>query len=517
MLRERIRLILLAISEAWLVLCSLWIWRGTYEDAFIIYRYAQDLANGYGLVFNAGERVEGYTSFLWVLVLGGTSKITSDPLLMSKLLGIAFNALALVACYLLCRASRTRGAPLYGISLALVASNGLFIATSVEGLETPLFTMLLCWGVFTYLKALETGARGQSGWLAGSSVLFALLIMTRPDGALAYGLLWLHAAWKFRSRLRDLAIFTLPLLFLYTPYFFWRWHYYGLFFPNTFYAKRGGTLALYARGAVEISNFLGSQTGGFLVAGLLALSAILFPAMETTAMGLPVLSRLIFEFWSGGLTAGKFRFLIPALPLIWILTERLLVGWLGAARLGSREPVLLVGLSSLLVVAQMVDFVRLRHEEIDPARAGLERAHVALGKWLKEHSPPDSKVAVGDIGAIGFWSGLRVLDLDGLADTHIARLPGGFGDKRDSRYVLAQSPDFIILRVHRCQPELDDITLGMDREIYADPQFQRSFQRLTCWHFRADYHLLLYRRNGEHAHGESDRQRGAGNARFPRP
>ncbi len=494
--RDRMRLAVLAGSACWLCMASLWIWHYTVDDAFIGFRYAENLANGYGLVLNKGERVEGYSNFLWIVLLAGASKIAANPILVSKLIGLMSSVLTLLACDHLCRILTTEEAPVYGISVALVASNGLFLNASVEGLETPLFTMLLCWGVLAYLNGLRADrAPSQVGWLAGSSLLFTLLVMTRPDGALTYGLLWLHAARKFRARSRNLAVFTLPLIVLYAPYFAWRWHYYGFFFPNTFYAKRGGTLALYARGASQIFDFLSLHTGGFLVAGLVALSALLFSAVETTVIGLVALSRLIFELWSGGMTAGKFRFLVPALPLIWILAERVLVGWIRTARLGPRYGFLLVALSGLLIAAQVADYVRLRHYSIERERAGMEQAHISLGKWLKVNSPPNAKIAVGDIGAIGYWSGLRVLDLDGLADTHIAHLPGTFGGKGDSNYVLSESPDFIVLRASRCKPELDEIHLAMDKEIYANPVFQHHFHRLSCWDFWADYYLLLYKRN----------------------
>ena len=41
-----------------------------YDDAFITFRYAANLAHGHGLVFNPGERVEGYSNFLWTVLLG---------------------------------------------------------------------------------------------------------------------------------------------------------------------------------------------------------------------------------------------------------------------------------------------------------------------------------------------------------------------------------------------------------------------------------------------------------------
>ena len=484
----------LLLSEVWLLVGSLWMWWWTVEDAFIGFRYAQNLARGVGLVLNKGERVEGYTNFLWLLLLAAASKMGLDPVFVSKLLGILFNSLAIVACFELCRIASTKKSPMKGLALALTASNGLFIATSVEGLETPLFTMLLCWMLVTYLRGLRDSGQKEAAWLAGSSVISALLMMTRPDGALTYGMLWLHAAWRFRLKPRNALVFTLPAILLYMPYFIWRWHYYGFLFPNTYYAKGGGTLALYALGAEEISKFLSLQTGGLVVAAVVGLLALLFPCTETTVVGLAALSRLIFEFWSGGVTAGNSRFLVPALPLLWLLVERLWATWFGPDRLAVRSAYLQIGVCGLLLAAQSLEFAHFRQAR-EHDRAGLERAHVSLGHWLRGNSGSGAKVAVGDVGAIGFWSGLRILDLDGLADPYIAHCSGKFGDKGDAHYVLSHRPDFIVLRAHGCVPQPADF-LPIDGKIYADPQFQNSFQRLSCWDFDPDYHLLLFARRG---------------------
>jgi hypothetical protein len=154
-----------------------------------------------------------------------------------------------------------------------------------------------------------------------------------------------------------------------------------------------------------------------------------------------------------------------------------------------------VGVSGLLLFAQLTEDVRVWRHEIEPEATGMERAHIALGKWLKQNSPPEATVAVGDIGAIGYWSHLRLLDLDGLTDAHIMHLPGLLGNRRDSRYVLSQSPDFIVLRAGRCSSALADLSLGADRAVYSDPTFSRSFRPVNCWDFQPDYHLMLYQRN----------------------
>lgn len=489
--RVKTPLVLLLAGEAWLLLGAVSMWWWTVEDAYIGYRYAVNLSRGLGLVLNQGARVEGYTNFLWVLLLSGSSRLALDPIISSKVLGILFNALALVACFCLCKlVSNER---MKGIALVLTGASALFFATSVEGLETPLFTMLLCWELVTYLKALGAQANKQVKWLAWSSILSALLLMTRPDGALTFGLLCIHAAWRFRTRPKGLVAFTLPAVLLYAPYFLWRWHYYGLFFPNTFYAKSGGTLALATAGIFHVTGFLSSQTGGLGAAGAVAMFALLFPSTETTVLGCAVISRLAFEVWSGGMTAGNSRFLVPALPLIWILTERLFTRGLHDARLGRRGSLALAGVAALLVAIETLQFTTFRETRRQEER-GLQQAHMSLGHWLRQNSSPDKTVAVGDIGGIGYWSGLRILDLDGLGDTYISHQRGAFGTKGDASYILAQHPDWVVLRMHACEPQEDASSPGIDRKIYRGADFQSEFERLGCWDFSSDYHLLLFRR-----------------------
>src|SRR5205823_2531369 len=66
------------------------------DDAFISFRYAENLVRGYGLVFNPGERVEGYTNFLWVLIIAGAKALGGDSLLSAKVLGTLANLVTLV-------------------------------------------------------------------------------------------------------------------------------------------------------------------------------------------------------------------------------------------------------------------------------------------------------------------------------------------------------------------------------------------------------------------------------------
>ena len=78
-------------------------WHFTIDDAYITFRYAGNLARGHGPVYNPGERVEGYTSFLWMLLMAVVSAIGWDPVIAAKVLGTACSLLTLLVTYRLAR------------------------------------------------------------------------------------------------------------------------------------------------------------------------------------------------------------------------------------------------------------------------------------------------------------------------------------------------------------------------------------------------------------------------------
>src|SRR5262249_22655589 len=117
----------------------------TIDDAYISFRYARNLAHGLGLVYNAGERIEGYTNFLWTLILSGGVKVGVDPVVLAKVLG-AFCALGTLGItYLL--SNRFRPFTNFPcIATWLLASTVVFSGYSVFGLETSLFVFLVLAG-----------------------------------------------------------------------------------------------------------------------------------------------------------------------------------------------------------------------------------------------------------------------------------------------------------------------------------------------------------------------------------
>src|SRR5438552_12188088 len=78
------------------------------DDAFISFRYADNLVRGLGLVYNAGERVEGYSNFLWTLWCAAGISLGASPVVWSIVWGIACYAatLALLARFAADRRAR---------------------------------------------------------------------------------------------------------------------------------------------------------------------------------------------------------------------------------------------------------------------------------------------------------------------------------------------------------------------------------------------------------------------------
>jgi hypothetical protein len=489
----KVRNAFLVLAVAWQCIAAKLAWRLTFDDSYIFFRYARNFSNGLGIVYNPGQRVEGYTGFLWELLLGGGVRLGMDVVLVSKILGMTCGILTLVAVWMLCRMLSAANAPLLGGALLLTATSTHIIESYVAGLEIALFTALFCWNMVVLIAVLREEDRGAPfGWLIGSSILFAVLVMTRPDGILTYVALWLVVARKFRRRLSALMAFTLPFVLLYGGYFLWRFHYYGLLFPNTFYAKRGGTPALFAKGLTEIGKFLGLETGGWVLALIVALGAMLAGNLEITILALAIVTRFAFELWSGGVSAGEFHFLLPTLPVFWVLAETLGSRWVVPwSKSTLRAGFVIVACLAILQAAAYLVYVKHR---VVPVEAGMAHAHVALGKWLDANASKNATVAVGDIGAIGWWSHRDILDLDGLTDTHISHLPGGYSEKRDSGYVLQQSPEEIVLRSSSCAPEANNVRFGMDQAIFADPRFVREYSGMGCWEFWPQYDLVLYAR-----------------------
>jgi arabinofuranosyltransferase len=229
--------LLLAASALFFDMTRAHIW--LCDDAFISFRYADKWLEGAGLVFNRGERVEGYTNFLWVVELAALKKLLGiEAPAGALLLSFAYTAatVGLTAWVAARSPQRSHRAWITVLALVLLLTERGFAVWSSSGLETRQFTFFVLLG---YALLSEAG----DGWPArvGGSLSLAAAQLTRPEGLMlavvAVGAFVLQRAHTRSLRVRACVEVVLPVLSITLGHFVWRRLYYGDWLPNTYYAK----------------------------------------------------------------------------------------------------------------------------------------------------------------------------------------------------------------------------------------------------------------------------------------
>ena len=398
------------------------------DDAYISFRYARNLAEGHGLVFNPGERVEGYTNFLWTLAFAPLIGLGLDPTVPALVLGVAATLALLWSAWEL-------GGRHWLLPLLVATFPGLSLE-AVQGLESTFFAFLVC-------QSLRGGPRW---WLWAG-----LAALTRPEGYAVFGLLWLT---RGRS-LRDLGAFAALSL----PHLLFRVVYYGDIVPNTFHAKVGSPEVLQGAAVPRGLAYLGSSAWAAL------------PLFAALVLGLGLLARrrelrgdlaraalLVGSFATyivavGGDFKGTGRFVLPALAPVALLACA------GLAAL-SRPTRPLLALAAVLWAVPgwqtLHGFAERRADKLVQLRDA--------GLFLKETLPPDTELAVSAIGLVPYYSELPTIDMWGLTDAHIAKAPvDGFGtgtpghERQDFAYVRARRPALILPGPQLVTPEPLDL------------------------------------------------------------
>jgi len=203
------------------------------DDAAITLRYASNLVNGHGPVFNLGERVQGYTHPLWFLLLAGVLVVEANPLYAAVILGALFTALTAVvlAWTLFQRAADPVTANVLVVGLALVfLSSESWLSFQTSGLENSLSHFLI-------VLVLIQITRSDGPRLSVVALLCGLLFLTRPDFAVLVAPLALLVAFgSLKARqVAPLALAAIPVV----AWEVFALNYYGALLPNSATAKVG--------------------------------------------------------------------------------------------------------------------------------------------------------------------------------------------------------------------------------------------------------------------------------------
>jgi hypothetical protein len=149
----------------------------TIDDAYITFRYARNIVNGVGFVYNADEYVLGTTTPLYTLLMAALSFILRSQ--NFPIIALWVNAFAdAITCVLLITLGETlSGQKRVGVAAALLYAVAPFSVTfAIGGMETSLFVLLIILTAILYLRRHPAFA-----------LCAALALLTRPDALIFIG------------------------------------------------------------------------------------------------------------------------------------------------------------------------------------------------------------------------------------------------------------------------------------------------------------------------------------------
>lgn len=447
------------------------------DDAYISYRYVANFLNGDGLVYNIGERIEGFTNFGWVIYLILWGAIGADYILLSQVTGFLFGLGVLVLTFLIAQLVFEKKGKIYPLLAVMLAAFNLSLAYwSPAGLETAAFAFFTMLALYLFII--------RSWWL-----VFAMLmaVWIRPDGVVVAGLLLIIEVIQSRQIPKFSLYCGLIAFALSIPFLVFKISYYGSIFPNPFYAKTGLNFEQLKNGWEYTWQFL--KDYGFVGVGLIFPFAF-FKQLSKAARTVwwAGLIFTVYLLFIGGDVLKVHRFFLPVIGVFAILSiqslkylTELVVSKPMARKLSFGVALGMMALTIYLPVDQVkyYNFYEKR----------FMRKMQAKAQFMKESDSTNFSVAVPTIGIFGYeLLGHKIIDMVGLTDSTIARhseepIPGMQTTwkeaKHNSAYLLESAPDYITFSTD-LKP-----SAPAERALLLYPQFIEGY-RTRGWFYLSD-------------------------------
>ena len=453
------------------------------DDAFISYRYVENFLQGHGLVYNIGERIEGFTNFGWVVLLIALGGFGLDYIMLSQLIGFLCGVSVIVVTYLLALRIINDRSQWFAVVAAYLVGTTLSLAYwAPAGLETGSFAFLTLLSLYLFVKR---------SWMLPA--ILALAVWSRPEGALIAGLLVVIEAVQDRKFPRYSVLCLLIALVVSLPFVAFKIAYYGSVLPNPFYAKTGFHLELLMSGVEYVLRFFGHYPVYMIGLGFATALCFIDGRRELKTICAFVLTYTAYIVLVGGDVLKVHRFFLPVIGMMAVMVAVGLHHLYG--KLSHRTAMLVLCVTSILLLGATyyfpAQFVR-QYNQLEIAFTGKMATQARL---LRQSDESDFSVAVATIGLFGYeLLGHRIIDLVGLTDSTIARHPeepiAGMETtwkerRHNSRYLLQTAPDYVMFSTG-IKP-----SAPAERALLLYPEFLQSY-RAVGWRSPWNRRLTLY-------------------------
>ena len=417
---------------------------GLFDDAYITFRYADNLIRGFGFVFNVGERVQGTTSPLFALVLASLGRIFGSSHL--EQLAVSVGIVAAIGTVYLCeRILSATGVPQAVIwtFLTLISFLPSFIANSTSGMETPVVLFLMALSLYLYIQDR----------LFALSVVGVLLFLARVDTGLWLLALGIHILFSRRDSLRDLAW---PLAVFCASMAIWLSFtkiYFGTVVPQSLVGKAVSHGAFVLPNWNYASTFLSAfvpaqRLGSWALVVIAAVFLFLIPPTLELWHKYPQLRPIVYFFpiyvvaflashaplFSWYVIPPKWAFYFIAVYALWrFLSDRTRLSH------SSLKPAYVMVLLGIFVFGLAVHAVKIQYElpEANPS--------LAISKYIEQKSRPDGRIFLEHIGLIGFRTDRYIYDYMGLVTPETTRLRRLYGSEWLPKAAREYGADVVIL------------------------------------------------------------------------
>lgn len=398
------------------------------DDTYITFRFSRNLVEWGEIAFNRGVRVEGYTNFLWMIILTIPAMLKTDMVIFAKTVSLLFSA---GAVYFVWKISSflnkdTSDGYLSSFSSAMIFASGTSLALwTMSGLENGLFMFLILAGI--YYTASSKKIFG--------AVFLTLSCMTRPEGHLfliaGAGIIAIRTFKERRITKQDIIWALIPFTAL-GIYHVFRYTYFGSLMPNTFLVKGSPRLddvfrintvngfSIEGASVEYIKGFLDFNFNKFPV--LLSFAALMTRDRKRLLMNLFFL-LIVAAFFIYHIRIGRdsmifYRLFLPAMPFIAILSVEGIKNIASLVQIPHNfsrfAPIVLtVPLCAGMLLFTHADENSFLNSYMDKS----QRSHQELGHYLNEHAKQGETVAFQDMGGtpyiakeISFFDTIGIVD-----------------------------------------------------------------------------------------------------------
>jgi hypothetical protein len=416
-----------------------------FDDAMVSMRYAKNLANGFGLVWNpGGEKVEGYTNFLWMLYMALFHFL---PLAVSKIslcIQISSLSILLANLFFVKKIAEFISDKNKAVSLGAVVLTAFYLPLnnwSLQGMEVGLLTLILSISVWLSLQCIKNNIFDIRIY-----VWLGLATLVRIDAVVLYLVIWMFHAIAMPARRNQNIAYGLAFLLIFAGgQTLFRWFYFGDILPNTYYLKMTGypVFLRITRGLYVFFTFVGKANWLlFLIPFLFFFSKRdpFLPLLFSVFLGQSLYSIYVggdaWEWWG-----GSNRYISIAMPQFFALISLSLFNACKSIykngnailskkiRLSAYISLIvlsLIHLNSIYGLKALVEFALLK----PPLHVTSNRNMVEGAFLVQKMTYPDAKIAVTWAGALPYFSERTAVDILGKNDRIISKIKMGRLEKK---------------------------------------------------------------------------------------